>query len=174
MLIIYSCQNANILLIFGPLFNAILLFFQISFVLLYLVALVMRILKWAHIRYNSKRLSFHDTCREGGFRVKSAFIQGKWLFLVLKIAEKDENVKTGNCLKANFDIRDRFQGDTKSLCGDFENFHFLDFFRRSKVKILPFWGFLANFQIFDGRYGPKNQNFQNRRIYFLYQPIICP
>ena len=30
------------------------------------------------------------------------------LFLVLKIAEKDENVKTGNCLKANFDIRDRF------------------------------------------------------------------
>ena len=37
-----------------------------------------RPLKWAHIRYNLKELSFHDTCHEGGFRVKSAFIQGKW------------------------------------------------------------------------------------------------
>ena len=33
--------------------------------------------------------------------------------MVLIIAEKDENAKTGNCLKANFDIRDRFRGDTK-------------------------------------------------------------
>ena len=33
---------------------------QISFDLAYVVALVMRILKWAHIRSNSQRLSFGD------------------------------------------------------------------------------------------------------------------
>ena len=46
---------------------------QIFFVLRYVVALVMRILKWAHFLSESQRLPFGDSWREGATRAKSAF-----------------------------------------------------------------------------------------------------
>ena len=46
-------------------------------------------------------------------------------------------MKTENYWEASFDIRGRLWVDTKSLCGDFENFDFSARIGRRKFENLP-------------------------------------
>ena len=66
---------------------------QIFFVLTYVIALVMRNLKWAHASSRIARFLFYGARRKATTRAKSAVIKGKWSFFEAKFHLKVQKCK---------------------------------------------------------------------------------
>ena len=74
---------------------------MIFFVLTYVLALVMRILKWAHTPSNSRRMSFYGSWREAPTRSFSRKMRGE---KSQKIAPKSTFFPNFSALEVNVDL----------------------------------------------------------------------
>ena len=122
---------------------------QISFVLTYVVALPIRIPKWAHLSSNSKRLVFGGRWCEGWFWAKLHIYIGKWPKIITQFSHKSPKMWRLGRL-----------GMPVLISG--LGFRVIQKVYAAILKILIFWWFLASRRSKFDQKLEKSQNFDLR------------